>query len=50
MKDGKLYGEVAFDFQKDLAQNLQQLHKMAADPKAPGEQIVTPIQVITGTS
>lgn len=50
VKDGKLYGEVAFDFQKDLAQNLQQLHKMAADPKAPGEQIVTPIQVITASS
>jgi ABC-type sugar transport system substrate-binding protein len=50
VKDGKLYGEVAFDFQKDLAQNLQQLHKMANDPKAPGEQIVTPIQVITATS
>ena len=47
VKDGKLYGEVAFDFQADLMQNLQQLHKMAGDAKAPGAQLVTPIKVIT---
>lgn len=47
VKDGKLYGEVAFDFQADLMQNLQELHKLATDPSAEGAQLTTPIQVIT---
>ncbi len=47
VKSGKLDGEVAFDFQADLVQNLKELHKLAADPKAVGSQLVTPIQVIT---
>lgn len=47
VKDGKVYADVAFDFQADLAQNLTQLHKLAADPSAKGAQLVTPIQVIT---
>lgn len=47
VKDGKLYGVVAFDFQSDLMQNLQELHKLAADPTADGAQLTTPIQVIT---
>lgn len=47
VKSGQLYGEVAFNFQADLVQNLKELHKLAADPKATGSQLVTPIQVIT---
>jgi ABC-type sugar transport system substrate-binding protein len=50
VKNGKLFADVAFDFQKDLGQNLQELHSLAANPKAPGKQLVTPIQVITQTS
>jgi ABC-type sugar transport system substrate-binding protein len=44
---GELYGVVAFDFGADLGQNLGQLHKMAADPTAPGEQLTTPILLVT---
>ncbi len=47
VKDGKLYGVVAFDFQADLMQNLQELHKLSADPTVDGTQLTTPIQVIT---
>jgi ABC-type sugar transport system substrate-binding protein len=47
VKSGKLFSEVAFDFQADIAQNIAKLHAMAKDPKATGEQIVTPITVIT---
>lgn len=46
-KSGKLYGDVAFNFQADLVQNLKELHKLAADPKKDGSQLVTPIQTIT---
>ncbi len=47
VKSGKLFADVAFDFQGDLMQNLKELHTLAASPKAPGTQLVTPIQVIT---
>jgi ABC-type sugar transport system substrate-binding protein len=47
VKSGKLFADVAFDFQGDLMQNLKELHTMAASPKAAGTQLVTPIQVIT---
>jgi len=47
VKDGSLYGVVAFDFQADLAQNLEELHTLAADPSAPGQQLVTPVTVVT---
>lgn len=47
VKDGKLYGVVAFDFQGDLMQNLAELHKLAADPTANGTQLTTPINVVT---
>lgn len=47
VKSGKIYGEVAFDFAADLAQNLGELHTMAAAPSAAGKTLTTPIQVIT---
>jgi ABC-type sugar transport system substrate-binding protein len=47
VKSGKLYGDVAFNFQADMIQNLKELHKLALDPKKDGSQLVTPIQVIT---
>ncbi len=47
VKDGKVYADVAFDFQADLGQNLEEMHKLAADPSAQGQQLVTPVQVIT---
>lgn len=46
VKSGKVYGVVAFDFIGDLGQNMQQLHSMAADPKAPGTQLTVPIKTI----
>jgi ABC-type sugar transport system substrate-binding protein len=46
VKSGKIYADLAFDFQADLMQNLQQLHKLAADPSAKGTQLTTPIVVI----
>jgi ABC-type sugar transport system substrate-binding protein len=47
VKSGKIYADVAFDFQADLMQNLKELHAMAANPKAAGKQLVTPITVVT---
>lgn len=47
VKAGKVYAEVAFDFQADIAQNLGELHALAADPTATGQQLTTPITVIT---
>ena len=44
---GELYAEVAFDFVGDLGQNLGELHTLAADPSAPGQQLTIPIQVFT---
>ncbi|GAA1960231.1 sugar ABC transporter substrate-binding protein [Microbacterium deminutum] len=44
--NGEFYAEVAFDFQKDIAQNLAELHTLAADPSAPGQQLTIPITVI----
>ncbi len=46
VKSGKIYGDLAFDFQADLMQNLAQLHTLAADPSAKGTQLTTPIVVI----
>lgn len=47
VKSGKLYGDVAFNFQADIAQNIKELHTLSADPKKDGKQLVTPIQEIT---
>lgn len=47
VKSGKVYSEVAFDFQADIAQNIKYLHTMAASPGTVGTQITTPIQLIT---
>ncbi len=47
VKSGKIYADVAFDFQADLMQNLKELHAMAADAKAAGKQLITPITVVT---
>jgi ABC-type sugar transport system substrate-binding protein len=47
VKDGVIYAEVAFDFQADLMQNLKHLHELAANPKAPGKTLVTPIKTVT---
>jgi len=47
VKSGDLFADVAFDFQADIAQNIGELHKLAADPTAEGSQIVTPITVVT---
>ena len=44
---GELYAEVAFDFVGDLGQNLEELHTLAADPSAPGQQLTIPIQTFT---
>ncbi|SDG60266.1 sugar ABC transporter substrate-binding protein [Microbacterium pygmaeum] len=44
---GDFYAEVAFDFIADLTQNLGELHALAADPSAPGQQLTIPIQVFT---
>ncbi|WP_394554896.1 sugar ABC transporter substrate-binding protein [Agromyces sp. MMS24-JH15] len=46
VEDGKVYADIAFDFEADLMQNLTQLHTMAEDPTAPGGQLTTPIKVI----
>jgi ABC-type sugar transport system substrate-binding protein len=46
VKSGKLFSEVAFNFQADIAQNIAKLHAMAKDPKATGQQIVTPITTV----
>lgn len=46
VKSGDLYADVAFDFQKDIAQNLAELHTLAADPSAPGQQLTIPITVV----
>lgn len=47
VKSGKIYADLAFNFQADLVQNLKELHALAAAPKKPGKQLTTPIQVIT---
>lgn len=47
VKSGKIYADLAFDFQADLMQNLKQLHTLAANPSAKGTQLTTPITVIT---
>jgi ABC-type sugar transport system substrate-binding protein len=47
VKQGIVYAEVAFDFQADLAQKLKHLHELAANPKAPGTTLVTPLRTIT---
>ena len=43
---GELYGVVAFDFVGDLAQNVDELHRLAADPTAEGQQLTVPISII----
>ena len=43
---GELYGVVAFDFVGDLAQNVDELHRLAADPSAEGQQLTVPISII----
>lgn len=47
VKSGKIYADVAFNFQADIAQNIKYLHTMAASPSTVGTQITTPIQLIT---
>lgn len=47
VKSGKVYADIAFDFQADIAQNIKTLHAMAASPKTVGQQIKTPITVVT---
>lgn len=47
VKSGKLYAAAALQFEADLAQNVDQMLKMAADPKAVGIQLTTPIKLVT---
>ena len=44
---GELYGTVAFDFEADLTQNVDQVHRMASDPSAEGPQLTVPIKIIS---
>ena len=44
---GSLYAVVALQFAADMTQTANLLIKMAADPKAMGQQLLTPIKVIT---
>ena len=50
IKDGTLYGTVAFDFEGDTAQSMTLLHDMAADPSAPGQQVTTPLSTTDANS
>lgn len=42
--DGSIYGVAALDFAADMAQNLAQITKMAANPSAVGVQLTTPVK------
>ncbi len=41
---GDLFGVVAFDFEGDLVQNVDELHRLAADPTAEGQRLTVPIR------
>ena len=43
-----LFGVVAFDFEADLMQNVDELHRMALDPTAEGQLLTIPISRIGG--
>ncbi len=45
---GEVFGVVAFDFEADLMQNLDELHRLAAAPGEVGEQLTIPINVVSG--
>ena len=47
VKKKQLYAEIAFDFEKDLAQNVDALAAMAKDPAAPGSQLQVPFITVT---
>jgi ABC-type sugar transport system substrate-binding protein len=47
VKSGKVFADVAFNFQADIAHNVKALGTLAADPASVGVQLTTPIQVIT---
>ena len=45
---GDLYGVIAFDFEADLMQNVDELHALAQDPTAEGQVLTIPIKRIGG--
>jgi ribose transport system substrate-binding protein len=45
VKAGTLYGEVAFNYQADTQQNIQELGAMLAHPTGPGKQLTVPVTV-----
>jgi ABC-type sugar transport system substrate-binding protein len=47
VKSNSVYSDLAFNFQADLMQNIKELHSLAANPKATGKQLTTPIESIT---
>lgn len=47
VQSGTLYAVAALQFEADLAQNVDQMLKMVADPKAVGIQLTTPIKTVT---
>ena len=45
---GDLYGVIAFDFEADVVQNVDEMHRMALDPTQAGQLLTIPISVIGG--
>ncbi len=45
---GDLFGVIAFDFEADLMQNVDELHALAQDPTAEGQVLTIPIKRIGG--
>ena len=43
-----LFGVVAFDFETDLMQNVDELHAMSVDPTAEGQVLTIPVNRIGG--
>jgi ABC-type sugar transport system substrate-binding protein len=48
VESGDLFGVVAFDFETDLMQNVDELHALAQDPTADGQVLTIPIIRIGG--
>ena len=45
---GDVFGVVAFDFEADLVQNVDELHAMSLDPTAEGQVLTIPVNRIGG--
>lgn len=46
VKSGQLYAVVALDVEKDVAQNVDLMLRMVADPEQPGSELITPTRTI----